>query len=59
MRVPLLVVPRTASGIGAPGGGSGGRKKPARGKDDGKRDGRGVWGGDHLEYNKTFIIMIL
>jgi hypothetical protein len=32
VRVPLLVVPRTASGIGAPGGGGGGRKKLARGK---------------------------
>jgi hypothetical protein len=60
--VPLLVVPRTASGIGTPGGGGGGgRKKPVRGKDDGKRDGRGVWGGDHddLGYDKTFTVMIL
>ncbi len=61
MRVPLLVVPRMVSGIGAPGGGGGGRKKPAREKDDGQRDGRGVWGGDHndLGYDETFTVMIL
>ncbi len=47
MRVLLSVVSRTASRISAPGGGGGGRKKPARGKDDGKGNGRGVWGGDH------------
>ncbi len=47
MRVPLLVIPRTASRIGAPGGGGSERKKLVRGKDNGKRDGRGVWGGDH------------
>jgi hypothetical protein len=56
VRVPLLVVPRTASGIGAPGGGGGGRKKLARGKDDGKRDGRGVWGGDHLDRTKRLLL---
>ena len=59
MRVPLLVVPRTASRISAPGGGGGRRKKPTRGKDDGKCDGRGVWGGDHndLGYNKMFTLL--
>ena len=32
-----------------------------RGKDDGKCDGKGVWGGDHdnLGYDETFTVMKL
>ncbi len=56
VRVPLSVVPRMASRIGAPGGSGGGRKKPARGKDDGKRNDRGVWGGDHLDTTKRSLL---
>jgi U3 small nucleolar RNA-associated protein 22 len=60
VRVPLSVVPRMTSGIDAPGGGGGNgggnrRKKHVRGKDDGARDGGGVWGGDHddLGYDES------